>query len=83
MASDRFHEAPVPFLAGKHLWVSDEFSHPADNLCWNRAPSPDADCLCTREINHRGRCNYVWSPDIRNYSWKDVRPSPPTTEGSK
>jgi hypothetical protein len=64
-------QGPVARLAGKHYWVSDEYSVPADNLCWNNAPEPNRDCLCVRDLNHLGRCKFVYSPLIRDYSWKE------------
>lgn len=56
---------------GKHYWPADHFSVPAEGVCFNIAPSPDADCLCIREKGHAGAHRYEWSPDIRSYSWKD------------
>lgn len=64
-------QGPVARLAGKHYWVSDEYSVPADNLCWNNAPEPNRDCLCVRDLNHLGRGKFVYSPLIRDYSWKE------------
>lgn len=58
-------------FAGKHYWPADHFSVPADTLCLNMAPSPDADHLCVRPSGHPGAHHYEWSPSIRDYSWKD------------
>lgn len=59
---------PEESLAGKFYWPSDEYSIPADNLCWNRAPSPNSDFFCVRALNHPGKCQFHWSPTIRDCS---------------
>lgn len=61
-------------LTGKHYWPSDEFSVPADDLCWHVPPSPNADYRCVRTAGHRGRHSHEMTPTVRDYSWKDTRP---------
>lgn len=65
-------EPLIGLFENTHIWLSDEFSVPADTLCLNRAPSPNADCFCLREVGHRGRCAFTWSPDMRGHSWKEA-----------
>lgn len=65
---------PPASLAGKFYWPSDEFSTPADNLCWHAPPSPDADFRCVRPHGHPGRHQHEWSPAIRDHSHKEPLP---------
>lgn len=61
---------------GRFYWPSDDYSVPADNLCFHIPPSPDADHRCIRPAGHPGRHQYViatWGA-IRDYSHKDPRP---------
>lgn len=59
-------------LAGKFYWPSDDFSTPADNLCWHVPPSPNADYRCVRQAGHPGRHAHDWSPTIKDHSHKDL-----------
>ena len=63
---------PSPQLVGKFYWPRDDFSAPADNLCWHIPPSPNADFRCVRPLGHRGRHQYEWSPCIRDYSHRAI-----------
>lgn len=72
MLARQSHEPLPGMFARKHIWLSDEFSVPAETLCLNRAPSPNADCFCTRAVDHPGRCQFIWSPDTRDHSWKEA-----------
>ena len=56
--------------AGKFWWPSEDYSVPADNLCWHIPPSPNADYRCIRERGHKGRHKFDWSPRLRDYSHK-------------
>jgi hypothetical protein len=60
---------PLDF-SGKHYWMTDHFSVPAEGLCLNIAPSPNADHWCIREAGHPGRHHHVMQPDIRSHSWR-------------
>lgn len=60
------------YWEGRHYWPSDHFSVPASGLCWKADRSPNADCFCTRAQGHPGRCQYEYSPDHRDYSWKET-----------
>ena len=55
----------------KHVWLTDEFSVPSEQLCLDAAPSPDADCFCLRGAGHKGAHEYTHSPTRKNWSWKD------------
>jgi hypothetical protein len=55
---------------GYHYWPRDHFSVPAETICFERAPSPNADHFCVREKGHKGKCLFDYSPDVRSYSHK-------------
>ena len=55
-------------LKGKFWWPSDEYSTPADNLCWDSPASPNADFFCIRSTGHPGKHEHHYSPLIRDYS---------------
>lgn len=55
-------------IAGKFYWPSEEYSVPADNLCWHIPPEPNRDFRCIRPFGHSGKCQHAWSPTIRDYS---------------
>ncbi len=57
-----------PDLAGKFYWPRDDYSTPADNLCWHIPPNPDADFRCVRSSGHAGKHRYEWSPRIVAFS---------------
>lgn len=65
-------------FSGKHYWPADHFSVPAESMCFNMAPSPDADCWCIRQKGHPGDHQYRYSPLIRDYSWKERSSMSPT-----
>jgi len=58
------------WMRGKHVWLADHFSVPAETLCLHRAPSPNADCFCLRAIGHPGTHTFHMQPDVRDDSWK-------------
>ena len=58
-------------IAGKFYWPSDEYSIPADNLCWHIPPEPNRDFRCTRPASHPGKHQYEWSPTIKDHSHKE------------
>lgn len=60
-------------LDGKFYWPSDEYSIPADNLCWHRPPSPNADFFCVRPLGHPGKHEHHWSPTIKDHSHKTAK----------
>lgn len=60
-------------LKGKFYWPRDHYSVPADNLCFDTPPPPDADFRCVRPEGHAGRHQYEWHPLIRDYSHKQVK----------
>ena len=61
-------------MAGKFYWPSAEYSAPAEFHCWHVPESPNADFRCVRRAGHPGKHHYEWSPDVRDYSHKDVEP---------
>lgn len=64
----RHTPTPDPGLAGQFYWPRDDFSTPADNLCWHVPPSPNADFRCVRTLGHPGAHQHAWSPIIKEHS---------------
>lgn len=58
-------------LKGKFYWPAGHYSIPADTLCYDTPPPPNADLRCTRLEGHKGRHEYEHHPDIRDYSHKE------------
>lgn len=57
----------------EYYWPAPHFSVPADTICQNRAPSPNADHFCTRPKGHAGKHVFEYSPVFRSYSHKDIK----------
>lgn len=56
MADRLTEERTVPGeIAGKFYWPSEEYSVPADNLCWHIPPEPNRDFRCVRTFGHPGK----------------------------
>ena len=70
-------------LSGMFYWPRNDFSTPADNLCWHVPPSPNGDYRCVRPIGHPGKHGYAWAPVIKDHSHKAMRPLPPAPSEDK
>ena len=64
---------PAEELMGRYYWPSDEYSVPADNLCWHVPPAPNRDFRCIRPAGHPGKHEYEWSPTIKGHSHRHAK----------
>lgn len=64
--------------AGRFVWLSDEYSVPAETICLHEPPAPDRDFRCVRAAGHGGRHEYRSATEapglIRDYSHRDPTP---------
>ena len=63
---------PVSELQGKFWWPTEDWSLPADDLCWHVPPSPNADFRCVRERGHPGAHDHRYGVVIKGHSHKSL-----------
>jgi hypothetical protein len=58
---------------GWFVWLSEEYSVPAEQVCYRDAPAPNRDFKCIRAAGHEGKCRFSAEAHLRQQSHKDPR----------
>ena len=57
-----------------YIWLSDEYSVPADTLCLHEPIAPNRDFRCVRHKGHAGKHEHMWSPRRTAWSHREGTP---------